>query len=531
MNTFYLMNSLTFYFEIAALFSFSAVALYLLTHLSHLIRFKDLLKLSKALAFASLFLPMVLLSAPKESLMRPRAQIFSNGDWNKPDSQAVLSFQKSVSPTVGTSNSDWVIEGSHLLILFCVLLVGCAGSLILFSRRYLQLKSVLQRSHTVKKIGNVSVLASAEVGSPFSYSNFLIQTIVIPTDFLSRRQDFRIAIQHEFQHHRSGDTHWVYFVELLKILFFWNPFIYLFIFQFNLIQEFACDEFLIGHQKTSPQAYGGCLVRTAESAVQSQLVLVGTASMAGNLGSSILKRRIEMLFKTQHQTSKLAVAVISGVSLTLMASFAYASKSAIQERKITMEEARVYAEKTAKETQIPIDLNDLVLKKLNYFVGTAHGRAWVKGGLARMKTYQKMIDTKTSQLGLPQELIAIPLFESAFQNDVVSPAPYKAAGIWQFVAGTAQRYNLTVDEKVDERLDPEKETEAAMKYFSNLKDDFHDWRLAIKAYNEGEHQVQQLIDQLGTKDPWVIEKKESKEAYLSGAIAMMIVLKNPELQN
>lgn len=531
MSTFYLMNSLTVYFEIAVLFSFSAVAIYTLTHLSNLIRFQDLLKISKMLAFASLLFPLILLSAPKESLMRPRAQIFSSGNWSKPSSQAVVSFQKSIYPNFSTPEANWVIERHQLFYLIAFLFIGAASGVILFSRRYTQLKAVLRSSQIVKRIGKTSILTSPEIGSPFSCSNFFSNTVVIPSDFLSRRQDFRITIQHEFQHHRSGDTRWVYFIELLKIIFFWNPFIFLFVSQFNLVQEFACDEFLIGHQKASPQAYGGCLVRAAESAVHSQLVLVGTASMAGNLGSSILKRRIEMLFKTQHQTSKLTVAIICGLSFTLMASFAYASKSAVQERTITMKEAQIYAAKTARETQIPIDLNDLVLKKLNYFVGTAHGRTWAKGGLTRMKSYQKMIDEKTAQLGLPQELIGIALFESGFQNDAVSPAPYKAAGIWQFVAETARHYNLTVDEKVDERLNPEKETEAAVKYLSYLKDDFHDWRLAFKAYNEGEHQIQQLIDQLGTKDPWVIEQKESKEGYLSGAIAMMIVLKNPELLN
>jgi hypothetical protein len=53
--------------------------------------------------------------------------------------------------------------------------------------------------------------------------------------------------------------------------------------------------------------------------------------------------------------------------------------------------------------------------------------------------------------------------------------------------------------------------------------------LAIKGYNEGETQVQNLIDQYGTKDPWVLERQNSPESYLSGVMAMIIILNHPEL--
>jgi membrane-bound lytic murein transglycosylase D len=515
------LSPLTFYLAVATLLSFSAIVLYSLNHYLDL-RFQDLLKISKLLVIASLFLPILALTLPKDALMPPHVQVFSSGMKKTQNTLALVKI-------VRVAEAPRMVKREPILFLTALFLSATLIQITLFIRRFLRLRRVLENSHVIKKIGTTLLLTTAEVSSPFSCWNFRSNIVVIPTGFLERREDLRIALQHEFQHHRSGDTRWVYLFELLKIIFYWNPFTYLFISQTLMIQEFACDEFLIGHQKISPEAYGGCLMRTAESAVHSQLILVGTASMAGKLGSSILKRRIKMLFKTQHQTSKFTVAAISVIVFTLMASLAYASKSAVQERKLTLEQARVYADKAAKNSAIPIDLNDLVLEKLNYFIGTAKGRSWVSGGLSKMKTYQKMIDLKTAQLGLPQELIAMPLFESAFQNDVVSS--HKAAGIWQFIPATAQHYNLIVDEKTDDRLNPEKETEAAMTYLSYLKDDFHDWRLAIKAYNEGEHQVQALIDQLGTKDAWVIEHSESKEAYLSGVIAMMIVLKNPELQN
>lgn len=112
---------------------------------------------------------------------------------------------------------------------------------------------------------------------------------------------------------------------------------------------------------------------------------------------------------------------------------------------------------------------------------------------------------------------------------LATPPPYRAAGIWQFISATARKYDLVVNDKVDERLNAEKETDAAMRYHRDLFNLFQDWRLALKAYNEGERRVRQLIDEHGTRDPLELERISTTESYLSGAIAMMIILKNPSL--
>lgn len=48
-------------------------------------------------------------------------------------------------------------------------------------------------------------------------------------------------------------------------------------------------------------------------------------------------------------------------------------------------------------------------------------------------------------------------------------------------------------------------------------------------YNEGESEVARLIKAYHTRDAWELERISSRESYLSGAIAMMIILKNPSL--
>jgi soluble lytic murein transglycosylase-like protein len=118
------------------------------------------------------------------------------------------------------------------------------------------------------------------------------------------------------------------------------------------------------------------------------------------------------------------------------------------------------------------------LDQLNDFIGTPEGRKRVKAGLAEMAQYRPMILSAIQAYGLPEDLIAIPLLESGFKNLPPHP-PQKGAGIWEFITETAQRYHLKVSDENDERLNPAKETEAAMQYLRDLNQQFQDWRLAI----------------------------------------------------
>jgi membrane-bound lytic murein transglycosylase D len=125
-------------------------------------------------------------------------------------------------------------------------------------------------------------------------------------------------------------------------------------------------------------------------------------------------------------------------------------------------------------------------------------------GLIRAQEYEKSISRVLADRGVPPEIGALPHVESSF-----NPAAYSrvgAAGLWQFMPGTARRY-MRVDGIVDQRLDPYSATEAAanlMLYNYRL---LGSWPLAVTAYNHGPGGLKRAQDELGTSDIAVIVKR------------------------
>ena len=124
-------------------------------------------------------------------------------------------------------------------------------------------------------------------------------------------------------------------------------------------------------------------------------------------------------------------------------------------------------------------------------------------GLIRAQAYEASISRVLADRGVPAEIGALPHVESSF-----NPAAYSrvgAAGLWQFMPGTARRY-MRVDNIVDQRLDPYSATEAAanlMLYNYRL---LGSWPLAVTAYNHGPGGLRRAQDELGTSNIEVIVK-------------------------
>jgi membrane-bound lytic murein transglycosylase D len=112
------------------------------------------------------------------------------------------------------------------------------------------------------------------------------------------------------------------------------------------------------------------------------------------------------------------------------------------------------------------------------------------------------------EAGIPEAFLYMAMAESGFSAKAYSKA--KASGLWQFMAETAKIYGLIIDDYVDERRDPIKSTEAAIKYLKVLHDRFGKWYLAAMAYNCGEGRVARAIEQAGTDNLYVLLDEKAK---------------------
>ncbi|WP_317929206.1 LysM peptidoglycan-binding domain-containing protein [Halioxenophilus sp. WMMB6] len=145
--------------------------------------------------------------------------------------------------------------------------------------------------------------------------------------------------------------------------------------------------------------------------------------------------------------------------------------------------------------------------------------------------YLQYIASQLEEQGLPLELALLPIVESAFDPFAYSHG--RAAGMWQFVPGTAKAYGLKQNWWYDGRRDIVASTGAAIKYLSYLNSYFDgDWLAALAAYNSGEGTVsraQKRNRKVGKSDDyWNLKLPKETAAYVPQLLALAKIIKNPE---
>ncbi len=396
-----------------------------------------------------------------------------------------------------------------------------------------RLVSVKNESFVIRKYKNIYVSMNENVRIPFSFWIPNQKNIVVPSSLIST-ENLKNAILHELQHHRQGDTKWVYVIWGFRLTFFMNPFVHLWSRRISEIQEFACDEALVDQGKVDSLAYASCLVQVAQTALKYESQPVCATGLAFLVERNFLKRRITTMLETKKtRTQFKAVLPILGLAVGVLSATAYASQGLIKDRRITLAQAGEMARTNLGNGGFPIVVNESVVKWLNYYVGTPDGREKVKAALARMDSFKGVISKKLDEYQMPEELLAVPLIEAGYQNAEAKENPSGAAGLWQFIAQTARNYGLRVDDQIDERLNVELETDAAMRYILSNKLRFKDWQLSMLSYNVGEGAVQEAIVKTGSRDPWVLVQNgltsEEGRHYLPKLMAAILILRNQSL--
>lgn len=179
-------------------------------------------------------------------------------------------------------------------------------------------------------------------------------------------------------------------------------------------------------------------------------------------------------------------------------------------------------------SSLTLENNESVAAWISYF--TQKDRDRFQRFLDRGSKYRKIIENLLLEHELPSELYFLALIESGYQNHATSRA--SAAGVWQFISGTAKRYGLTINREVDERRDPIRSTEAAARYLRDLYNIFGSWPLAMAAYNAGEYGIIRAIMKGKSRDYWQLREQKAlpreTAEYVPKIFAAALIGADPE---
>ncbi len=175
----------------------------------------------------------------------------------------------------------------------------------------------------------------------------------------------------------------------------------------------------------------------------------------------------------------------------------------------------------------PVPLNEPAVKEGldRELTIIAWNRAQTTMWLKRAHRFLPEVEAKLRSRRLPLDLQYVVIIESDLLMKSKSSAG--ALGPWQFMAPTAQRYQLRCNDTVDERLAFAAATDAALNYLQNLYQMLHNWPLALASYNCGEGRVQKEMALQGVNSYYHLSLPEETERYVYRVIAAKIVLEDP----
>ena len=180
---------------------------------------------------------------------------------------------------------------------------------------------------------------------------------------------------------------------------------------------------------------------------------------------------------------------------------------------------------------LPMRWHPKIVRYLRYYRDNPRGRAIMRYWLQRSGRYRKMLLRKFAEYGMPKALLGVVMIESGFDPGLTSRVG--AAGLWQFMTATGRGFGLARDHWIDGRRNPERSTDAALRYLRSLHERFNSWELALAAYNAGFGAVLNAVQKYNTNDYWRLCDYEAglpwaTTFYVPKILAAALVATNPQ---
>lgn len=145
--------------------------------------------------------------------------------------------------------------------------------------------------------------------------------------------------------------------------------------------------------------------------------------------------------------------------------------------------------------------------------------------IKRANRYFPMMAPILREYGIPEDLLYLACVESYLAPTAISSA--KAAGIWQFMPAVAKEYGLEVNEYVDERMDPVKETRAACRLLRSAYNKYGNWESAACSYNGGQGRISRELDGQQADTAFDLYLVSETSRYMFRILAMKLIMEDP----
>lgn len=141
--------------------------------------------------------------------------------------------------------------------------------------------------------------------------------------------------------------------------------------------------------------------------------------------------------------------------------------------------------------------------------------------LERAMEYRLYVRKAIQDQQLPEILEYLPVVESNYITSAKSSSG--AIGMWQFMANSVYPF-LELNDFVDQRLDPWKSTDAALKKLKDNYNTFDDWLIAIAAYNCGAGAMRRAMNKSQSDDFWELVDKKAISSQTANYIPKLLAI-------
>jgi membrane-bound lytic murein transglycosylase D len=220
-------------------------------------------------------------------------------------------------------------------------------------------------------------------------------------------------------------------------------------------------------------------------------------------------------------------------SLAFSVSYLYVQIKRIENRApiiITENERRVSSPPIPEKLEFcgePVPLNDFdVYERMDReLLVNSYWHSSTLLYLKRANRWFPIIEPILEKHGIPNDFKYMAVAESGLTN-VVSPAG--AAGFWQLMIPSAEKYGLLINNEVDERYNLEKATEAAALYLKESYQKFGNWTLTAASYNNGVSGVERQIKKQNGSTYYSLFLNEETYRFVFRIIALKEIFENPK---